>query len=322
MEVSIFKEKKQFTTSYFHPLRKKRIRENFLDEDKALERKKEIAEKFSSLNITSFDSLNIEELLIHFLQTSPKSSLFSLNLHLADFMGIFGDQKIEVLDSKILNGWFSLVQRETGMKDVSLKVLKMELGAFFRFLKQKGIISISPMEGKVLNLKSAMTDSDIRELLEALKEYSPGYLYPLVKLVEETGAIEHEIRHLTYKQLDLKNAKVSFKNESGKNRSFDLSPELTQIFKIQEKHGGRVFLNFQGKPMGKVFLEHVISEFKQRGSYQKDWTLGGIRHFFAMRFLEQTKDSQKLCSVLGISLLETKLLYGSDDENSQGAQNE
>ena len=91
------------------------------------------------------------------------------------------------------------------------------VGSFFIYLVKNKIIDKSPLEDlhylkrtTVFHPDHLLTTPEINELLEQIKIYSPGYLYPIIKMFAETGARTTEIVNLNWDDIDFKTRIVNF----------------------------------------------------------------------------------------------------------------
>ena len=315
---------KSFIVSYLHPLVNRRIRVSFLKLKEAQGYKERVEKKFKKTISTYHKGLTIEELLVCFMREVPNNLFRSKKMHLIDFIESFGDHSICSITSEGLKEWLDQVQVENNLKDITMLGLKCKIDTFFNFLKEKEIVSESPLsmiyykaQAPPLKSRTLLLPHEIETLMQALKDYSPGYLYPILKMFAETAAKSKELVELTWGQVDLKKGLVTFpKKERVQARTLKISQELIEILRLKSDGGPapkkRVFMTYYKEPFTYEKLRSAVSEFKKKGSYKgKDWVIGDLRHSFAVNFLTQGGDIRELQKALGHwNVYDTKRLYG------------
>ena len=154
--------------------------------------------------------------------------------------------------------------------------------------------------------------------MKSLKEYAPGYLYPIIRMFSETAAKSKELVELKWKQVDLEKKLVSFpKGERVQERTLEISDELVEMLRLKTRGENpdlqkKVFLTYYKEPFTGNKLRRAVLEFRQKGHYKgKDWVIGDLRHSFAVNFLTQGGNMRELQRILGHwNVYETKKLYG------------
>ena len=317
----------KFIVSYRHPLTQIRTRQSFTDQDDAQKHKEELKRKFECKDIlfSRYEELTIEELLIYFVKEAPNKVFSPGQMHFIDFFETFGGFRLCEVTPKELKNWIDQVQKENSLKDITAKGLKSKLNTFFNFLKDREIISESPLstlyyniKTKPLNSRNVLLPHEIKSLMKSLKEYSPGYLYPIIRMFSETAAKSKELVELTWKQVDLEKKLVSFpKGERVQERTLEISDELVEMLRLKTRGENpdlqkKVFLTYYKEPFTGNKLRRAVLEFRQKGHYKgKDWVIGDLRHSFAVNFLTQGGNMRELQRILGHwNVYETKKLYG------------
>ena len=143
------------------------------------------------------------------------------------------------------------------------------------------------------------------------KAYSPGYLYPIIKLLTETAIKPNELVDLNWTQVDLEKRQIHFlRTDSSQERALEISAELASLLEKKRKTTGPVLLTYYREPFTKAKLSRLINEFKVMGTCKLKWTPMDLRHSFAVNFLEQGGDMRRLQYVLGHNnVFDTKRLY-------------
>lgn len=308
-----------FLTSFTHPLSKRKVRKAFTSRSDAKEYKEEIEHKYKRKKKAHYIELTLEELIIIFIQERPGNAYTKVKTHIIDFVNTFGKYRVQDLTSDAFKVWLDQVQKEYGLRDISMRGLKCEIDTLFSFLVEKDIISESPLKyirykKHVPSLKSRniLTEKQINELLASVKKYSPGYLYPIIKLFAETAAKNKEIIELTWKDVNLEKGTVFFKeSKGGKERTITISDELVSLLREKEHKRGQLFWTYYREPFTTNKLHRAVTEFKEKKLYKGDWTPLDLRHSFAVNFLASGGDMKELQKILGHGKLQdTKRLYG------------
>lgn len=305
--------------SYIHPLTKRKIRKTFASSIAANDYKAKIENKFNAADITSYRDSTLEELMILFLHEKPNSTFFKMRLHLVDFTETFGHLRVYDLTTSMLRIWLDQIQHENKISDTSVRSIKCTLDRLFDYLIEKEIISESPLREIYYRktptdriTRKFLTTHEIERLLEAVKNYSPGYLYPIIKLFAETGAKVTEVVDLKWGQVDCVRRSVQFVGtEKSQSRVTPISEELAILLSKKLRESGVVFKTFYRESFTRVKLARAINEFKARGLYRREWNLLDLRHSFGVNFLANGGSLRDLQTLMGhANIFDTKRLYG------------
>lgn len=312
-------QNKTFLASFIHPISKKRVREYFKTKEEAITYKNQTEIKFKKSRIENYQELSLEDLLVFFLQENPKSDFRKAKRYLVDFIETFGSYKLDELTTDAIKAWLDLIQQENKLKDITMRGIKCSIDTFFAYLVKKEIISESPLTTiyyKVttpdLKTRNLLSKEDIDDLLVKSKAFSPGYLFPILKLFAETAAKPSEIIDLNWKQIDFERKEILFPNSDNiQERRLKISDELISIFERNKKSIGPVFLTFYKEPFTKNKLRRLVEEFKIKTGNKKPWTPMDLRHSFAVNFLLENGDARRLQHILGHkNVHDTRKLYG------------
>jgi integrase len=305
--------------SYVHPLTKRKVRKTFASSIQAGEYRVRVEQQFSASDIDRYRDLTLEELMILFMHEKPNSTFFKMRLHLVDFTETFGHLRIYEITTAMLRTWLDQVQQENKLADTSMRSIKCTLDRLFEFLIQKEIISESPLReiyyrktpaGTIT--RSFMPEHELEKLLAALKSYSPGYLYPIIKLFAETGAKIGDVVELKWEQVDCVKRTVQYLGtEKSQARILPISEELATLLLKTQRETGLVFKTFYREPFTRVKLARAINEFRARALYRKNWNLLDIRHSFGVNFLATGGSMRELQILMGhANVFDTKRIFG------------
>jgi integrase len=153
----------------------------------------------------------------------------------------------------------------------------------------------------------------VEKLLETVKKYSPGYLYPIIRLFAETGAKVTEVVDLKWSQVDCVRRTIQFSGtDKSQGRVVPISDQLAVLLSKNLRETGVVFKTFYREPFTRTKLTRAINEFKSRGVYRRDWNLLDLRHSFGLNFLTQDGSLRDLQSLMGhANVFDTKRIYGA-----------
>lgn len=133
-----------FLASYIHPISKKRFREHFKSKEEAEVFKTEIEDKFKRSRIKNYHELNVEDLIVLYMQEYPRTPFSKMKRYTNDFAETFGLFKVDELSTGALKSWLDQIQNEGNLKLITMRGIKSDIDVFFRFLIAKDVISESP----------------------------------------------------------------------------------------------------------------------------------------------------------------------------------
>lgn len=198
-------------------------------------------------------------------------------------------------------------------KAVSTVIIRITaLLKFGEFLK-KNIVIKRPKKATKLHTDNIPTKKDFEILIEWLKEHDRIY-YLYVRILSTTGARCSEFQKLKWS--DIIDGEVTLKGKGAKYRRFFFTKALSSEVKAAVKDGLFTETDY-------VAMSRHGTRLTQRAFSQKLKTIGkkcgvdrskmhphAFRHFFAMRYLEESKnDIVGLADLMGHGKLETTRLY-------------
>ena len=328
LKINIDFSNKYALVSYTHPWRGVRKRKILKNKDEAYKYKKWIQEKYP-LNLDQKTSLlSIEDLWLIFMSETSSRFLLQKSSSSVDFLEVFGDFFPNEVTKEMIDLWLEQLQKEKNLSDGTVAYFRDKIGPFFNDLVQKKIIKTSPVARSQarnrpvpINPEILLNEQQLEVLLRDLKLNSPGYLYPIVKMVLETGMKSYEICNLSWSDLDFENKKIKIK-KSGllKGRTLEISEDLIEILKLKDWDTGRIFMTYNKKDFTRNRLNRAISEFKLKSTFKKEWSLAELRHAFAINFLKQGGNLQDLKRRLGCEKMQGVQALYSDILKKQALQ--
>ena len=309
LKISIFPlSEKTFLASYTHPVSRRRVRVPFPSEKEAREFGLEIIKKFDRDNLNSGKPLTLEQLSCFFVQDRPNSNFFKTkNIHAVDFIQIFGNYFPEEVTTAMLKSWLEQIKRERSVQICTIESIRISIASLFIYLVKKKIIDKSPLGSfryqrilRVFNPKNILTTQETTELLERVKLYSPGYLYPIIRIFSETAAKTAEVINLNWNDIDFKAGAISFRKiEKIQSRKIKVSHELIKLLSRNRRKSERLFTTYRNQPFTPKKLMMDINEFIKKTKYPRNLTPAHLRHSFAINFLTGGGDIRELQRTLG-----------------------
>lgn len=303
--------------SYIHPLTKRKCRKTFASSIEAEGYKRKIESEFS-VEDRGYSDMTLEDLIILFMHEKPNSTFFRMRLHLVDFIETFGHLKVWSISTDMLRTWLDQIQLENQIKDTTMRSIKCTLDRLFDFLIEQEIISESPLREIYYKKTPATAISrnhlpphEIERLLEALKRYSPGYLYPIIKLFAETGAKVTEVVQLKWSDVDCIKRTVEFRGtDRSQGRVLQISEELAAFLAKRKRETGYVFKTYYREEFTPMKLTRAVNEFKAKGLYKRDWNLLDLRYSFGANLLTQGSSLSDVQKLMGhANVFDTKRIY-------------
>jgi len=310
----------EFIVSYYSSLKRERIAETFKEEWKATETYnrlrmwKPIKEQRRPLKECS-----IEELLGVYAEEVAAASLMKSPQLIRDFLNQFALYKPTQIDELSMRSFYQRQKLEYDYTSHSLATRKYQLQGFFKWMTSRGIIGDSPQSkitmgrSKVYKRKHIWVKAaKIQTLLTEAKKRSPGFLYPILKLIDETAAKTSDIIELRWQDIDLKGKFIFLRaGEKIQLRKLPISDDLISALKGIDQIGEFVFTNLEGRPLRKEILVRELRILKRQCGLEQDWVFRDLRFSFAVNFLKAGGDISELQKIMGHNHVRmTEELYG------------
>lgn len=297
-----------FVVSYYDGLRRNRIMQTFKNEAKATEEYNKLRMWKAPIDERgSIQTKTIEDLLQIYLEEIPESTLGKSPQLVRDFLEQFSFHKIEDLNEISLRSFYQRQKLEYDYTSHSLATRKYQIQGFFKWLVFRGIIKDSPQSNismgrsKIYRRKQIWVKPDkIEELLDGAKLRSPGFLYPILLLINETAIKTSELIDLKWNDLDFKK-KTVFVPEQVKiqRRNLKISDELIDTIKKIDQISDHVFTNLEGRPLRKEVLVRELKILKRQLGMDGDWVFRDLRYSLGINFLKAGGDIRDLKTLMG-----------------------
>ena len=317
-EIVVYQQKNaSWVTSYPDRLNDLRVRNFFNSESDAKAFKKEVLKGLRSNSLNTFSHMSIADLMRRYLEEAEDHRYSMKRVHLQDFVNTFNDRKVIDLTTEDMKVFLERIQKETKLSESTMRGIKCRVDHFFKYLIKKEVITESPLKevfyrNPVPDLKSRniLSSGQMLELLSEVKRLSPGYLYPIIKLVHETLLKTNELFILSSKSLKPDHKILLKGTGSSQERTLAITPELYQTLK-NKADSDLLFKTYYGEGFTKNKLTRAIKEFKTKSKTKFPWNLMDIRHSRAVELIESGKSFEELKYILGHkSLFDTKRMYG------------
>lgn len=179
-----------------------------------------------------------------------------------DFLTQFAFHQASQIDELHMRSFYQRQKLEYDYTSHSLATRKYQIQGFFKWLVSRGVLADSPQanismgRSKVYKRPLIWVKPDkIKELLEGAKMRSPGFLYPILLMVQETAAKTKEIINMKWQDIDFKTQTIRIhEHEKIQRRDTKISPELIYALKQIDQISEHVFTNLEGRPLRKEIL--------------------------------------------------------------------
>lgn len=265
-------------------------------------------------------TVTISDLLDHYLMLNPDSKILSRKNSYNSFRKSFETCPLKYFDKNNVRFWFKHIKEVNQYSDKNMNRIKSNINSFISWLIEEDYLQQNPLL-KVKYKRNLppkreriiLSKSEIKELLERLKEHSPAILFPIIYTVIHTGARRSEVLNLSWEDLDFNNGFINFRNtKNGENRRVKMSNSLFLFLKNHPKTSEFLFTDKNNKQIGRGLLSTRLKKFKKLFLAQKDWKCHDLRHSFAYNFLKKGGEMYQLKAILGHKSIQMTIdLYGN-----------
>jgi integrase len=286
----------KFVVSYLDPATKKRVQKNFTDEVKAKSYLSSLKAPGDARNELGYlNSASTDTAVRVYLEQVPNSYLSQSGKLIREFLEFFSVHGIARLTEENLRGFFMHLKNEFDFSDRSLLVAKSRLQGFFKFLIQKEIIAVSPLDGIKFNRGAPFKRTPIifeekvtRDFILRAKKLSPALFYPIFLLIQETAVKTSDILVLQWKDINLKTNTIEFhRSKELQRRSFVVSSDLIEAIRIIDRANDHVFTNLEGQPLQKHIISRELKRFQRQAGLDTKWGLRDLRASYGANFLKR-----------------------------------
>jgi integrase len=306
---------------YIDPGTGRRVRKKFRSNAAAKEHQRSLELRLQAKGLQAFASEPVARLMELHLEKCPASKITSRKNSFVSFCDAFGHRKISEVGKTEVEGWFRSFQLERDLSDRTLLTIKSQINHFFTFLKDEGVIQVSPMEEIKFKRRPPMrrprvvlSIEEVKQLLENAKAFSPTYLFPYLYTIAHTGARKNEILKLRRDEVDFNTGLLHLrKTKNGEDRSIRMPQSLISHLKthLDSHQSTFVFPNPGGSEVGRGQLHRLMKQFSKHFPTEKKLGLHSLRHSYAYNYLKKGGEMYQLQAVLGHKHIQVTVdLYG------------
>lgn len=249
----------------------------------------------------------IAELAQDYIEMNPESNLRKRSGILFDsFINYFGTLHCHELNKAICSHWIEYVKTEMNYSSRTLRVCKYTYSRFFedlchqRLIEKNYLGEVYIKMGTRVRHRVFLSESELMEILEGLKQLGPTGTYPVCYFQLHTGCKAREALRLQWSDLNLEKGTVNFPRTLNANaRSVNLSPLILNYLRSYPQIYDHVFLNENGEAWQQRAFYKCIVEDRNAIGLERHWDSFSFRHSFAYHFLKSGKTLQQLQLVIG-----------------------
>lgn len=253
---------------------------------------------------------------------------------LSSFLSWLQDNKIIIIDSKVINSYIYWLQNTKYMKDTSIKRKYVTLKSFSRYLVNKKIIISSPFENMRISFKTTkrlpktITSQDIVKLLKApleeLQELKTEFRInittrnlAIIELLYCVGIRIGELVNIELKDINIQEQTLLIHGKGRKDRllyisSADVIEIINTWIIVRDKlkpNCEALFINKYGDKLSIYSIENIYEKYRQLAGLESKSTPHHLRHTFATQLLNNGADIRAVQEILGHSSITTTQIY-------------
>lgn len=216
-------------------------------------------------------------------------------------------------------------------KEFSEKSIVRKLTAcrtFFSYLVKDDFISSNPFDGISLRetasrLPSVLTEEEVKELLSLPRQdFMDERDHMLFLFLYSTGARISEALSVDVGDIEWGERRIRITGKGDKERFLFLSPVLVKEMKedylplresylMEKGRGGEtaLFISQRGLRLPSSSAHIIFDTYRERLSWQKEFTPHTLRHTFATHYLDRGADIRMVQELLGHESISTTQIY-------------
>ncbi len=291
------------------PVTNKRRRKKFDTKAEAKTYQKQVEAKLAVKGPEGFNATAVNQLMQDHLEKCPGSRVTERKNSFISFCETFGDRPINQVGKNEIQAWFRKIKEENDYSDRTLSTIKSNFNAFFNYLVEENVLSVSPMTKIRFERKPpprrqrvVLSIDEVLKILEDAEQFSPTMLYPFLLMAAYTGARRGEVLNLKRSDVDIEMGLVHFRNtKNGEDRAVRISGKLKEFLEshIQTHESEFAIPDPEGKMIGRQRLQRNLKRFKKHFPNGKHWGPHSLRHSYAYNFLKRGGNMYQLQAILG-----------------------
>ncbi len=219
-----------------------------------------------------------------------------------------------------------MIRQEFSEKSILRKLTSCR--TFFSYLVKDDFIDSNPFEGISLRasetrLPSVLTEEEVRELLSLpRKNFQDERDHLLFLFLYSTGARISEALAVDVRDIEWGERRIKITGKGGKERFLFLCPVLVKEMKdvylpqresyLREKGKSSeeaLFISERGLRLPSSSAHIIFDSYRERLSWQKEFTPHTLRHTFATHYLDRGADIRVVQELLGHESISTTQIY-------------
>ena len=250
------------------------------------------------------DPYTIKELLERYIYLCPKVK--TKQKIFFDFVEMFGSFTPKDLNTTNLRFWLDSLQNENSYSDATMITIKTYINSFIKVLLIKKVIETNPLSPiiykQLVHKKVYLSDKKVETIYKTAQKKSPGYIYPMLSLILDTGLKTGELKKLEWKNLKKDSVKLPNRELKVKETTLDLIHKIPRRSKY-------IFTDQSGNQLNKCKLARIIRPFINVNNLP-DFNLAQFRDYYAKNRIKEGASLKQLQYALGHSRVElTKKLF-------------
>ncbi len=225
-----------------------------------------------------------------------------------------------------------IIELKSKFKNNSIRLKVTACSSFYSMLKRYGYVKLNPFYNSALPAKEykkairvdqnktipVMNDKEYELIISHLKgnaklkgkhasinniKECSRDLIPAVHFMAVYG-----LRVGSINTIETRDGYFSFTSKGNKSYTQDLKQETTALLKECKRTGNKPFKQYKTTTIQHAF-KRVTDSLKAKGLIRYNYSCHDLRHYFAQKFYNETKDIVKLKSILGHASLNVTDIY-------------
>lgn len=272
-----------------------------------------------------------------YLSVERNLSLKSIKAYLSDLKGLIGwleAQSQLTLTKDTLQNYLRTLMREAVLKDITIKRKYICFKAFFNYLVQQGVVTVSPLTDFGKHFKTAKRIPKTLSLteVETLLNYPKQHIKALksdfrrsictrndaiIELLYVIGIRIGELVAINVEHIDLTEQTILIFGKGRKERllyisSQDVVEKIKAWLHLRDAFNPKtnaLFVNKYGNRLSIYSIEDIFYKYRDLTGINKKATPHYLRHSFATHLLNNGADLRSVQEILGHTNVSTTQIY-------------